>query len=121
MPALPVPGIAIVSSFVVLKVSRIIERGLVKDGRLVRLAVMLRDRPGQLARLTALVAEIRANVLHILHDRAFSRARLGETEVEVTLETTGREHIEQVKRHLTEAGYAVHEIVRAAQPPSTRR
>ena len=102
-------------------VSRIIERGLVKDGRLVRLAVMLRDRPGQLARLTALVAEMRANVLHILHDRAFSRARLGETEVEVTLETTGREHIEQVKRHLTESGYAVHEIVRAAQPPSTRR
>ena len=56
-------------------VSRIIERGLVKDGRLVRLAVMLRDRPGELARLTALVAEMRANVLHILHDRAFSRAR----------------------------------------------
>ena len=105
-------------------VSRIIERGLVKDGRLVRLAVMLRDRPGQLARLTALVAEMRANVLHILHDRAFSRARLGETEVEVTLETTGREHIEQVKRHLTAAGYAVHEIVRStapAQPPGRRR
>jgi threonine dehydratase len=93
-------------------VSRIIERGLVKDGRLVRLAVMLRDRPGQLARLTALVAEMRANVLHILHDRAFSRARLGDTEVEVTLETSGREHIEAVKHHLTEAGYAVHEIVR---------
>jgi threonine dehydratase len=99
-------------------VSRIIERGLVKDGRLVRLAVMLRDRPGQLARLTALVAEMRANVLHILHDRAFSRARLSETEVELTLETSGREHIDAVKRHLTEAGYAVHEIVRtAAQPP----
>jgi threonine dehydratase len=93
-------------------VSRIIERGLVKDGRLVRLTVMLRDRPGQLARLTALVAEMRANVLHILHDRAFSRARLGDTEVEVTLETSGREHIEAVKHHLTEAGYAVHEIVR---------
>ena len=77
-------------------VSRIIERGLVKDGRLVRLAVMLRDRPGQLARLTALVAEMRANVLHILHDRAFSRARLGETEVELTLETSGREQIEAV-------------------------
>jgi threonine dehydratase len=96
-------------------VSRIIERGLVKDGRLVRLAVMLRDRPGQLARLTALVAEMRANVLHILHDRAFSRARLGETEVELTLETSGREQIEAVKRHLSEAGYAVHEIVRAGR------
>lgn len=101
-------------------VSRVIERGLVKDGRLVRLAVMLRDRPGQLARLTALVAEIRANVLHILHDRAFSRARLGETEVELTLETTGREHIEAVKRHLTEAGYAVHEIVRTTPQPPRR-
>jgi threonine dehydratase len=96
-------------------VSRIIERGLVKDGRLVRLAVMVRDRPGQLARLTALVAEMRANVLHILHDRAFSRARLGETEVELTLETSGREQIEAVKRHLTEAGYAVHEIVRTGR------
>jgi threonine dehydratase len=94
-------------------ISRIIERGLVKDGRLVRLAVMLRDRPGQLARLTALVAEMRANVLHILHDRAFSRARLGETEVELTLETAGREQIAAVKRHLTEAGYAVHEIIRS--------
>jgi threonine dehydratase len=94
-------------------VSRIIERGLVKDGRLVRLAVMLRDRPGQLARLTELVAEMRANVLHILHDRAFSRARLGETEVELTLETSGREQIDAVKRHLTEAGYSVHEIVRS--------
>jgi threonine dehydratase len=94
-------------------ISRIIERGLVKDGRLVRLAVMLRDRPGQLTRLTALVAEMRANVLHILHDRAFSRARLGETEVELTLETSGREQIDAVKRHLTQAGYAVHEIVRS--------
>jgi threonine dehydratase len=91
-------------------ISRIIERGLVKDGRIVRLAVMLRDRPGQLARLTALVAEMRANVLHILHDRAFSRARLGETEVELTLETSGREQIEAVKRHLTAAGYTVAEV-----------
>ena len=91
-------------------ISRIIERGLVKDGRIVRLAVMLRDRPGQLARLTALVAEMRANVLHILHDRAFSRARLGETEVELTLETSGREQIEAVKRHLTVAGYTVAEV-----------
>src|SRR2546423_12563257 len=43
--------------------SRIIERGLVKDGRLVRLGVLLRDRPGELARLTALIAEARANIV----------------------------------------------------------
>jgi threonine dehydratase len=92
-------------------VSRIIERGLVKDGRLVRLAVMLRDRPGALAQLAASVAETRANVLHILHDRAFSRARVGESRVELTLETSGRDQIEAVKRHLDKAGYAVEEVL----------
>lgn len=91
-------------------IARVIERGLVKDGRLVRLRVLLRDRPGTLARLTALVAEARANVLHIEHDRAFSRARVGDTEVELTLETSGREQIEAIKRHLGEAGYAVEEV-----------
>ncbi|HET7876241.1 MAG TPA: threonine ammonia-lyase [Methylomirabilota bacterium] len=91
-------------------ISRIIERGLVKDGRLVRLSVVLRDRPGQLARLTALVAEARANVLHIEHDRAFARTPVGETEVELTLETSGREQIEAIKRRLADAGYSVEEV-----------
>jgi threonine dehydratase len=91
-------------------ISRVIERGLVKDGRLVRLRVLLRDRPGTLARLTALVAEARANVLHIGHDRAFSRAPVGETEVELTLETSGRDQIEAIKRHLVDAGYTVEEV-----------
>jgi threonine dehydratase len=91
-------------------VARIIERGLVKDGRVVRLTVLLRDRPGSLARLTELVAAARANVLHIGHDRAFSRARPGETEVELTLETSGRDHIEAIKRHLHDAGYIVEEV-----------
>jgi threonine dehydratase len=90
--------------------SRIIDRGLVKDGRLVRLGVLVVDRPGALARLSALIAEARANVVHIEHDRAFSRwAAIGETEVELTLETTGREHVEDLKRRLETAGYRVAE------------
>ena len=72
--------------------------------------MLLQDRPGTLARLTALVAESRANVLHISHDRAFSHARIGETEVEMTLETSGREQIEAVKRRLSDAGYHVREV-----------
>jgi threonine dehydratase len=92
-------------------IARVIERGLVKDGRLVRLRVRLRDRPGALARLTALVAEARANVLRIEHDRAFSRAPVGDSEVELTLETSGRDQIEAIKRHLAEAGYAAEEVV----------
>jgi threonine dehydratase len=90
--------------------SRIIERGLVKDGRLVRLGVLLRDRPGALARLTALIAEERANILHIAHDRAFAAgASIGETEVELTLETSGRSQIETLKARLEAAGYRVEE------------
>jgi threonine dehydratase len=92
-------------------IARIIERGLVKDGRLVRLRVRLRDRPGALARLTALVAEARANVLRIEHDRAFSRAPVGDSEVELTLETSGPPQIEAIKRHLAEAGYAAEEVL----------
>jgi threonine dehydratase len=85
--------------------SRIIERGLVKDSRLVRLTVVLRDRPGELARLTALIAEERANILHIEHNRAFSPAPIGETEVELTLETSGRPQIERLLARLAGAGY----------------
>jgi threonine dehydratase len=88
---------------------RIIERGLVKDGRLVRLDVLLRDRPGELARLTALIAASRANILQIGHDRAFSRAALGESEVALTLETAGRTQIAEVLARLRAAGYRVEE------------
>ncbi len=91
-------------------IARVIERGLVKDGRLVRLRVRLRDRPGTLAGLTAIVARTRANVLRIEHDRAFSRAPVGDSEVELTLETSGPEQIGVIKRELTEAGYAVEEV-----------
>jgi threonine dehydratase len=90
--------------------SRIIERGLVKDGRLVRLGVLVVDRPGALARLSTLIGETRANIVHIEHDRAFSRfAAIGETEVELTLETTGREHVEALKQRLEASGYRVAE------------
>jgi threonine dehydratase len=90
--------------------ARIIERGLVKDGRLVRLGVLLRDRPGALSRLTALIAEERANIVHIEHDRAFAPgAAIGETVVALTLETSGRAHIERLLARLDGAGYRVEE------------
>lgn len=87
--------------------SRIIERGLVKDGRLVRMVVTVEDRPGGLARLTGIVAEQLANVIEIHHDRAFGRAAVGETEVEMTLETRGHDHIQAIRDKLVEAGYTI--------------
>jgi threonine dehydratase len=92
--------------------SRIIERGLVKDGRLVRVNVVLRDRPGELARLTSLIAEDRANIVHIQHHRAFSATAIGDTEVELTLETSGRDQIDRLLARLTGAGYQVQERLR---------
>ncbi|ATB28089.1 threonine ammonia-lyase [Melittangium boletus] len=88
-------------------VSRIIERGLVKGGRLVRLVVRMPDRPGMLARLTAEIAQQSANVVEIYHNRAFSKAGLGEVAVEVTLETRGRNHIEELMGSLAQNGWQV--------------
>ncbi|WNZ60606.1 threonine ammonia-lyase [Myxococcus sp. MxC21-1] len=88
-------------------ISRIIERGLVKAGRLVQLEVRLPDRPGMLAKLTTQVADLRANVVEIHHERAFSKAGLGEAMVEVTLETTGPAQIEELERALHRLGWQV--------------
>ncbi|MHB1844730.1 MAG: threonine ammonia-lyase [Deltaproteobacteria bacterium] len=87
--------------------ARIIERGLVKAGRLVRLDVKVPDRPGALARLTAALAEQRVNIMEIFHNRASSRSALGEALVELTLETRGPEHIEALRVALEARGYDV--------------
>lgn len=88
-------------------ISRVIDKGLVKEGRLVRLVIQIEDRPGGLARLLALVAEYAANVMEVHHDRAFGKSTFGNTEVEITLETRGRAHIEDLKIGLERAGYSV--------------
>ncbi len=84
--------------------SRIIERGLAKDGRLVKLVVTVADRPGTLAQLATLIAKSRANVLEIFHNRLNSA--IGDTEVELKLETRGQAHIEELIKLLADAGYA---------------
>ena len=86
-------------------ISRIIEHGLVQTGRLVRILVTVPDVSGVLAQLTRVVADTRANVLELNHDRAFSGAELGETLIELVLETHGFEHIDEVCARLSAAGY----------------
>jgi threonine dehydratase len=85
--------------------SRIIERGLVKDGRLVRFRVRIPDHPGGLHKLTGEIASVRANIQEVIHNRAFSRVDLGETAVDITLETRGIEHIEKLVEVFKERGY----------------
>ncbi|MGH9757604.1 MAG: threonine ammonia-lyase, partial [Candidatus Acidiferrales bacterium] len=90
--------------------SRIIERGLVKDGRLIRLRINLPDYPGALYKLSGIIAHHRANIIATSHDRAYYGVNLGETAIDVTLETRGEEHARQLTEALAAAGY-VHERI----------
>jgi threonine dehydratase len=78
-------------------ISRVLERGLVQTGRTARFLVVLPDVAGALAELTALVAELRANVLRIEHDRAFAGVELGQTLVELVVETRGHDHVSELR------------------------
>ncbi len=90
-------------------VARIIERGLVKDGRLVRVSVALMDKPGQLAKVSAIVAQHRANVIEVHHSRAFA-TRFGDTTLQLTLEARGPEHVQEILQALRERGYQVEQM-----------
>ena len=88
-------------------IARIIERGLVKEGRRVMLVLRVPDRPGTLAAVLTTVAAEKGNVLEVHHNRAFMAGPIGDTEIELTLETKGPLHVEQLKKALEARGYAV--------------
>lgn len=85
--------------------ARIIEQGLVKDGRLVRLRISLPDHPGALHRLTEVIAAHRVNIVETSYHRAFHGATLGHTVIDLTMETRGHEHSHGMITALAEAGY----------------
>jgi len=86
---------------------RVIKHGLTADGRLWRFTTQVTDRPGGIAKLTAAIAEAGASVQEIVHDRAFSGPDVFVTSVEVTVETSDRDHVERLHKHLRTAGFAV--------------
>jgi len=88
-------------------ISRIIEKGLIQDGRLSRFSVVIPDRPGALARLAQRIAELGANILQIGQTRGFGQVAINETEVELILETTGPNHIERLREGLQKDGFRI--------------
>ena len=90
--------------------SKIIDRGLWADGRLARLSVVVRDRPGYLNEVTAVVAIHGANVLHIEHTRAFGDISVGQVGIEMEIETRGRDHVAGIVAELRELGHQVGEV-----------
>lgn len=86
--------------------SMIIERGLAKTGRYIRLRTVITDRPGSLLKMLATAADAGANVISVSHDRLKQSIPLKQAEVELVLETRNKEHIDQVVVDLARAGYA---------------
>ncbi len=90
--------------------SQIIERGLVKDGRRVRLRIYLPDRPGALVELSSVIASQKANIVEVKFDRAYYGVSLGDTAIDITLETRGAQHLAELLAAIARAGYT-HERV----------
>lgn len=86
-------------------VGRILRKGLLKNGRIMRVKLTIDDIPGSLSSLLRLVARRKANVLHIFHDRDVKDMPINRTYVELELETRGPDHIAELREALNEAGY----------------
>jgi len=85
--------------------SRIIERGLVQDGRQIQLRIHLLDKPGALAELTKLIAAHGVNIVDTLYNRAYYGVSLGDTVIDITMETRGREQLAELLAALDAEGY----------------
>jgi threonine dehydratase len=89
-----------------LMLGELIERGMVRAGRLARIRVDLRDLPGALAHATKLIADAQANITEVHHQRAFTSLPVRNVEVDFVLQTRGPEHILEVIDVLNAAGFA---------------
>lgn len=89
-------------------VSELITKGLYEDGRIARFTVELVNAPGKLKDLLGIVAYTKANIVSVVHDSLAAASRYKNIQVELTLETNGKDHIRKIKNLLTEKGYNVH-------------
>ncbi|MCY7413641.1 MAG: threonine ammonia-lyase [Salinibacterium sp.] len=88
-----------------LMMERVISHGLAASERYLKLRIPLPDRPGQLARTAAIIAEASANVVEVLHTRHGNGLQISQVELELHIETRGPEHAEQVLKRLRDEGY----------------
>ncbi len=92
-------------------IDRILQKGSVKLGRLIRIQVNLLDVPGSLHSLLGIIAKEKANILHIFHDRLALDNPIEISRVKLNLETRGHDHAQAVLGKLREAGYEVRQIL----------
>lgn len=92
-------------------IDRILQRGSLRMGRLIRIEVDLLDVPGSLWKLMGIIAKEKANILHIFHDRLNLENPIQVSRVKLNLETRGHDHAKEVMEKLKEAGYDVRQIL----------
>src|SRR5512140_1845166 len=88
-----------------LMLAEIVQRGMVRSGRLTRVLVEVRDLPGSLARVTACLAELNANVEQVHHQRAFTSLAVQNAEVDLVLKTRNHDHVVRIVEALKRAGF----------------
>jgi threonine dehydratase len=93
-----------------LMLSEIIERGMVRGGRLARVTVEIRDVPGTLARVSACVAGEGANIAEVFHQRAFTTLAVQNAELNLVLKTRNREHVRQIVAALQREGFTARAV-----------
>lgn len=87
--------------------NRIINRGLQKGGRLCTLSLEIADRPGELTRVSQLIANLGANVTGVLHERTNAFINVNSCVLKISMETRNQEHINEICRTLTENGFTI--------------
>jgi threonine dehydratase len=87
--------------------NRILRRGLMRNGRMMKFGVILDDVPGSLAKLLTMIARLQANVLHIYHHRGEERLPIYTSRVELEIETRGWEHLNEIAEKLRKTGYSI--------------
>ena len=84
--------------------SRVIKRGLLKSGRSDTMTIQLEDKPGQLKGVSAILADMGGNVISIHHERASEDSDITDCLLRIVMETRNREHIQQIRKALTDGG-----------------
>ena len=85
--------------------STVIMRGLVREGRIVRLRVEITDSPGTLARIAKIIGDADANIIEVYHQRAFSGLPVKNADLDVVLETRDADHVRDIMATLTAVGF----------------
>ena len=85
--------------------SRVINRALIKEGRIADITVELMDKPGQLVEVSTIIAQNGANVIGCFHDKTGNEENINACTLKISMETRNKEHVAQIKKALLDAGF----------------